>query len=53
VPPAADSPNQIEYVNLFLAARSLRTFSLNKQYVRNNLVTRVSLRGMSYFNRYQ
>ena len=51
-PPAGDSPNETEDVNLFLAARSTRTFSLNRQYLRNNLVTRVSLRGMAFLNRY-
>lgn len=51
-PPPGDSPNQTEEVNLFLAARSLQQFSLTKQYLRNNLVTQVSLRGMAYFNRY-
>lgn len=52
VPPAGDSPNQIEDANLFLAGRSLQQFSWTKQYFRNNLVTQVSLRGMAYFNRY-
>jgi prepilin-type N-terminal cleavage/methylation domain-containing protein len=51
-PPAGDSPNQTEDVNLFLAARSVRPFSWTGQYFRNNLVTQVSLRGMAYFNRY-
>jgi prepilin-type N-terminal cleavage/methylation domain-containing protein len=52
VPPAGDSPNQTEDVNLFLAARSARPFSWTGLYFRNNLVTQVSLRGMAYFNRY-
>jgi prepilin-type N-terminal cleavage/methylation domain-containing protein len=52
IPPAGDSPNQTENVNLFMAARSARPFSWTKQYFRNNLVTQVSLRGMAYFNRY-
>lgn len=51
-PPPGDSPNQTQSVNLFLAARSTRPFSLTNKYVRNNLVTQVSLRGMSYFDRY-
>jgi prepilin-type N-terminal cleavage/methylation domain-containing protein len=50
--PAGDSPNQTEDVNLFLAARSSWTFTWTSQYIRNNLVTQVSLRGMAYFNRY-
>jgi prepilin-type N-terminal cleavage/methylation domain-containing protein len=51
-PPAGDSMNQAEDVNLFLAARSSQQFSWNNQYFWNNLVTQVSLRGMAYFNRY-
>jgi prepilin-type N-terminal cleavage/methylation domain-containing protein len=52
IPPAGDSPNQTENVNLFMAARSARPFSWTHRYFRNNLVTQVSLRGMAYFNRY-
>ena len=50
--PGGDSANQIQDVNLFLAARSLQKFSWDRKYFHNNLITRVSLRGNSFFNRY-
>jgi len=47
------SPNQIRKVNLFLAARSRDRFSVTRQCFRNSLATQVSLRSMSFVDRYQ
>ena len=52
-PPAGDSANQIQNVNLFLAGRSSSPFSQTGQYYRNNLITKVSPRSLVFFNRYQ
>jgi prepilin-type N-terminal cleavage/methylation domain-containing protein len=49
---APDSPNQIRKINLYLAARSETPYSLSKQYFRDNLVTQVSLRSLSFQNLY-
>jgi hypothetical protein len=40
-------------VNLFLGARSNRPYSQSTKFLRNNMTTQVSLRSLSYFNRYQ
>lgn len=52
-PVAPNSPNQIRKVNLFLAARSSSQFSQNRQFFRTNLATQVSLRSLSFVDRYQ
>jgi prepilin-type N-terminal cleavage/methylation domain-containing protein len=52
-PPPANSPNQIRKVNLFLAARSTALYVRTGQYLRQNLVTQVSLRSLAFVNRYQ
>ncbi|HKV03585.1 MAG TPA: prepilin-type N-terminal cleavage/methylation domain-containing protein [Candidatus Acidoferrales bacterium] len=50
-PIAPDTPNQIRKVNLFLAARSEMTTSQHA-FLRDNLVTQVSVRNLAFFNRY-
>jgi hypothetical protein len=52
-PPANDSPNQIQNVNLFIAGRSSYPFSQTNQYYRNNLITQVAPRSLVFFNRYR
>jgi prepilin-type N-terminal cleavage/methylation domain-containing protein len=47
-----DSPNQIRKVNLLMAARSQNPFSVSRQYFRTNLVTQVSMRSLTFQNRY-
>jgi prepilin-type N-terminal cleavage/methylation domain-containing protein len=49
---APDSPNQIRKINLYLAARSETPYTVSKQYFRDNLVTQVSLRSLSFQNLY-
>jgi prepilin-type N-terminal cleavage/methylation domain-containing protein len=51
--PAGLSANNIRSVNLFLGARSNRPYSQSTKFLRNNMTTQVSLRSLSYFNRYQ
>jgi prepilin-type N-terminal cleavage/methylation domain-containing protein len=64
IPPALLSPTEQEnptfanltyirdvYVQLY--ARSENTFSVSKQYFRNNLVTVVSARGLNFYNEFQ
>ncbi len=50
--PSPCSVNQIRKVNITLAARSKRVFSVTGQYFRDALTTQVSLRGMSFVNEY-
>jgi prepilin-type N-terminal cleavage/methylation domain-containing protein len=52
-PTGANSPNQIRKANLYMAARSLSTFSQTGQFLRANLTTQVSLRAMAFVDRYQ
>lgn len=52
VPPGLNE-NHIRSVNIFLGARSNRPTSRQLKYLRDNLATQVSLRSLSYFNRYQ
>ena len=47
-----DSPNQIRKVNLLMAARSQNPCIVTGQYFRTNLVTQVSLRSLTFQNRY-
>lgn len=51
-PPAGDSANQIQNVNLFIAGRSYYPVSQTNKYYRNNLVTNVAPRSLVFFNRY-
>jgi len=50
---APNSPNQIRKVNLFLAARSSTRYTRNRQFFRSNLATQISLRSLSFVDRYQ
>ena len=52
VPPGLSESN-IRSVNVFLGARSNRPLSKTSKYLRDNMSTQVSLRSLSYFNRYQ
>ena len=51
--PAANSPNQIRKVNLFMSARSLDLNSHTKQYYRNTVATEIGLRSLSFMDRYR
>lgn len=51
-PPAANSPNQIRKVNVVLMGRSELAHSMTRQFVRNMLSTQVSLRSLSFVDRY-
>jgi len=50
-PIAPDTPNQIRKVNVFLASRSEVANNLH-QFLRDNLVTQVSVRNLAFFSRY-
>lgn len=52
VPPGLSESN-IRSVNVFLGARSNRPETRTNKYLRDNMATQVSLRSLSYFNRYQ
>jgi prepilin-type N-terminal cleavage/methylation domain-containing protein len=52
IPPGL-SANNIRSVNIFLGARSNRPYTKTGKYLRNNMTTQVSLRSLSYFNKYQ
>ncbi|HXY00788.1 MAG TPA: prepilin-type N-terminal cleavage/methylation domain-containing protein [Candidatus Limnocylindrales bacterium] len=53
--PAGNSESQIRSVNVYLAARSSYKVRKGNQslFARNNMMTQVSLRSLSYVNRYQ
>jgi hypothetical protein len=51
-PVAPDTPNQIRKVNLFLAARS-EVANSQHAFLRNNLLTQVSVRNLAFFSRYK
>ncbi len=51
--PVACNPNQIRKVNLTLSGRSRKTLQSTKQYLRNTLTTQISLRSLSFVDRYQ
>jgi len=50
--PTGLSESQIRAVDVILGARSTSVWSKNHTYLRNNLMTQVSLRSMAYVNRY-
>jgi prepilin-type N-terminal cleavage/methylation domain-containing protein len=50
--PAGFTENQIRSVNLYLGTRSTSRASQTSQYLRENFQTQVTLRSMSYFNKY-
>jgi len=47
------SPNQIRKINITLSGRSRTPQRQTKQYLRNTLTTQVSLRSMSFIDRYR
>ena len=47
------SPNQIRKINILLSGRSRTTLRQTRQYLRNSLTTQVSLRSMSFIDRYR
>ena len=47
------SPNQIRKINIQLTGRSRTTMRQTRQYFRNTLNTQVSLRSMSFIDRYR
>ena len=47
------SPNQIRKINITLSGRSRTTLRQTRQYLRNSLTTQVSLRSMSFIDRYR
>jgi prepilin-type N-terminal cleavage/methylation domain-containing protein len=49
---APDTPNQIRKVNIYLAARSEYPYSVTNQYFRTNLMTQISMRSLTFQNRY-
>jgi hypothetical protein len=52
-PPAANSPNQIRKVNIFIAGRSLELSLPTGQFVRNSMAEGVGLRSLSFVDRYR
>lgn len=52
-PPAANSPNQIRKVNLYLAMRSLDISLPTHQFIRNSMAAGVGLRSLSFVDRYR
>jgi hypothetical protein len=51
-PIAPDTPTQIRTVNLFVAARTENPYSQNGQYFRDNMVSTICVRSLSFVNRY-
>ena len=51
-PITPDTPTNIRTVNLFVAARSENTYSQTGQFFRNNMMTTVCVRSLSFVNRY-
>ena len=51
--PSACSPNQIRKINVTITGRSRTTLRQTRQYFRNTLTTQVSLRSMSFMDRYK
>jgi hypothetical protein len=51
--PSACSPNQIRKVNLLMAARSKSVLKSNRQFLRNRLLSQVSLRSLAFVDNYQ
>jgi hypothetical protein len=51
--PNACSPNQIRKINITLSGRSRTPQRQTRQYLRNTLTTQVSLRSMSFIDRYR
>jgi hypothetical protein len=51
--PANCSPNQIRKINVLLGARSRLTAKGSQQFLRNRLLTQVSLRSLAFVDRYR
>ena len=51
VPP--NTPHQIRKANLFMAGRSFRAATRSRQFLRNSLSTQISLRSLSFIDRYR
>jgi len=51
-PLGLDTPAQIRNVNLFVAGRSDSAYSVTGQFFRDNMVTKVCVRSLSFVNRY-
>lgn len=51
-PADPNTEHQIRKANLYMAARSLQTFSRTGQYLRTSLTTQVSLRSLAFVSRY-
>jgi prepilin-type N-terminal cleavage/methylation domain-containing protein len=51
--PSACSPNQIRKVNLLMAARSKSVLKSSRQFLRNRLLSQVSLRSLAFVDNYQ
>lgn len=52
-PPAANSPNQIRKANIYLSGRSSSRVRDTDKYMRRALTTQVSLRSLSFIDRYR
>jgi hypothetical protein len=50
---APNTPSQIRKVNLFLSERSDYQFTVTRRFLRSSVATQVSLRSMSFVDRYQ
>ena len=53
MPVAPSSANDIRKVNLFLGARSIAANARTRQFFRNTMATQVSLRSLTFVDRYQ
>jgi hypothetical protein len=51
-PAAPNSPNQIRRANIYMAGRSSAKIKKTRDYLRRNLTTQVSLRSLSFVDRY-
>jgi prepilin-type N-terminal cleavage/methylation domain-containing protein len=51
-PISPDTPTNIRTVNLFMAARSESAYSQTGQFFRNNMMTTICVRSLSFVNRY-
>ncbi len=51
-PLGTDTPSQIREVNLFVGGRSDTAYSVTGQFFRDNMITKVSVRSLSFVNKY-
>lgn len=51
--PAPGEPNQIRKANVFVAGRSFRTWRRTREFLRTSVATQVSLRSLSFVDRYR